>query len=652
MITKTRIVEHLGHGALLLPRLIERALEANDRAKIRMTVLQTAAAAALGAGGHAIDLGDDRRLPGIEPDQLARVVATAGRGIDGTIRAEGVARLLADLGDDVEAMVAAVEAGTPLPGAGFRERWEERRRDLASDDDTLAGDAVDRITAAGKGADSVHRLIMDLHRALNRLAADTAEEDVDGARCSGLNAADRRAVAAFMAGLARTRRLKFDHPGLDTTAARVGDRLLIQNDIGTTDAHVLCITLEKDLVRLTYSDVHKVRARFFVSLFADLPGVEWSEPTDDRAAGLAEGATFTLVTGSLVGHDRERREAFLEAIGAALVFLIDWNKARKQLRPFVAKDDAITVLRRAARAGHGHRAFLEQGGARLVDGAIRRVATRHIAYGVRLDEAIGRPQAVDFLFQVLRISTESMLAGRSDRLVRDAVDADLASRLERSGSALLQGVVVQAGLARDLSAAAWDHLCDRLAGRAVDAAALAARARRLEEKGDQVAIALRAGAERFGLAETFLPLIDALEQAIDELEEGVFFLTAIPTAAASDGSETRLADLCLSAIAAAEAGARMADAASCVHEGHRRDVDDALAALADLIGAEHRADEEERASIAAVLSAVEASAARVFAVVECARRVEGATDRFAHAGHLMRALVIEGLDARSGRSPI
>ena len=38
-----------------------------------------------------------------------------------------------------------------------------------------------------------------------------------------------------------TRRLKFDHPGLATTATRSGARLTIQNDIGETGAHVVVI---------------------------------------------------------------------------------------------------------------------------------------------------------------------------------------------------------------------------------------------------------------------------------------------------------------------------------------------------------------------------------------------------------------------------
>ena len=47
-----------------------------------------------------------------------------------------------------------------------------------------------------------------------------------------------------MRGVDRTRDLKFDHPGLDTTVARSGSRLLIQNDLGETNAHVVIVTIE------------------------------------------------------------------------------------------------------------------------------------------------------------------------------------------------------------------------------------------------------------------------------------------------------------------------------------------------------------------------------------------------------------------------
>ena len=47
---------------------------------------------------------------------------------------------------------------------------------------------------------------MDLHKALNRLAAAHAEETLAGAHVSGLLPEDRPAVEAFMRGVARDRR--------------------------------------------------------------------------------------------------------------------------------------------------------------------------------------------------------------------------------------------------------------------------------------------------------------------------------------------------------------------------------------------------------------------------------------------------------------
>ena len=69
-----------------------------------------------------------------------------------------------------------------------------------------------------------------------------------------------------MAGVNRTKGLKFDHPGLGTTATRSGDRLVIQNDIGLTEAHVLVVHLEPPKVTVTYTDVHLERLLFFQSL--------------------------------------------------------------------------------------------------------------------------------------------------------------------------------------------------------------------------------------------------------------------------------------------------------------------------------------------------------------------------------------------------
>ncbi len=54
--------------------------------------------------------------------------------------------------------------------------------------------------------DTLHRLIMDLHKGLNALAAAHAEEDLAGAHVYGLRKEDRPAVEAFMRGWNRRAR--------------------------------------------------------------------------------------------------------------------------------------------------------------------------------------------------------------------------------------------------------------------------------------------------------------------------------------------------------------------------------------------------------------------------------------------------------------
>ena len=155
----------------------------------------------------------------------------------------------------------------------------------------------------------------------------------------------------------------------------------------------------------------------------------------------------------------------LTAIGAALVFLIDWNKARKLLRNWVAKKDAVRILDWAARHRLGHRAFLELGGNELIGTAVRNAAPTRIGFGERLDQALGRNAAVDFLKTAMRVSTEALSAGRSGRLVRDQIEADLVRRLKRVDSALLAIVVRQVGLAHDIAAAIAHHIAALQAGR-------------------------------------------------------------------------------------------------------------------------------------------------------------------------------------------
>jgi hypothetical protein len=103
-----------------------------------------------------------------------------------------------------------------------------------------------------------------------------------------------------------------------------------------------------------------------------------------------------------------------------------------------------------------------------------------------------------------------------------------------------------------------------------------------------------------------------------------------------------LADLCAAVIRATEAAATGAAAAADVPDGQRADSEEALDAIARLIGAEHRADEAERALTAVVLRGDFALKVALTAL-ELARALERATDRLAGFGHQLRQHVLADL---------
>jgi len=637
---KARIIEQLGEVDVLLPSRIADGLAANDRAKVRMSALQSAAKQAGNPAAAPDDLSAESRAAGVEVGEIGSVVAAARASAPGTIAAPGLAGFVKALFEDTGIMVDAVAAGDAAAGAVAANRLSALAADVPTGQDEIETRRIVALTSLPEGgADSLHRLIMDLHKALNRLAATHAEENVAGAHSHGLEPDDRPIIEAFMVGLERTRALKFDHPGLGTTAIRSGARLVIQNDIGTTDAHVLVVTVEALNVTVTYTDVHHARAQFFVGLF-DRFAVTWSGLDREAAAGLADEGAFYLITGRFAADGAGSRNAFLETIGMSLVFLIDWNKARKSLRTLLDGEGATRVLDWAARHRIGHRAYLECGGADLVAAAVRHAAPARIGYGERLAAVLGRDIAVDFLKAVLRIAMEGLRDGRSSRLVRDAIETELVRHLDRTDGALLSVVVRQLGLAHDIAAAIASHIADRPLSGAHSP--LAGRAKRIEEKADRIAVDARAAVQRFNASSIIAQLVNTAEDAIDELEQAAFLASLAP-AVIAPALLGQLAALAGAALDGAEAAASGIDAATEVSQGRRLDVDDAFEATRRLIDLEHAADDAERAITGLVLRDGEAKDA--FCILELARAIERATDRLARIGHLLHAHVMADLSA-------
>jgi hypothetical protein len=121
-------------------------------------------------------------------------------------------------------------------------------------DDMISGETIASMTSGRPtSGDGLHILITDLHRELTRLQSEISTEEIEGAKAYGIVEADRSLVAAFMKGVNGTAPLKFEHPGLATTAARSDGTLLIQNDLGTTEAHVLVVRVTETSALVTHT---------------------------------------------------------------------------------------------------------------------------------------------------------------------------------------------------------------------------------------------------------------------------------------------------------------------------------------------------------------------------------------------------------------
>ena len=338
MTTKTRIVDELGEKGLMLPGLVNAALSANDRAKYLMTLLQTAREHADHPSQPVSDLKQERLVCDLPDSSFDSVVARSSKSEANNYHVPFAAAIHRQLIDNIREMIAPLEIGSQVVEQREHSPDKYRKRlDILLahspplNDDLLPGDYIDRVTSAQRDRqDSLHLLVMDLHKELNRLQQQIASENIDGACVYGIQAEERPLIAAFMSGLNRTRELKFDHPGLDTTATRSGTRLVLQNDIGITEAHVLVIHVEPPQVSLTCTDVHPQRLLFFQGLFQHF-AVEWSD-TLSRQAPRLEEERYYLSRGTYVAADRTDLEDFLRFLGSRAVFLIDWNRARKRLR--------------------------------------------------------------------------------------------------------------------------------------------------------------------------------------------------------------------------------------------------------------------------------------------------------------------------------
>lgn len=523
---KTQAVVSLGQHRLMLPAWVKAALSANDRLKVYLTVVQSASSHATRPNRAVPDLSTEIAAAGLSTAAWLHDLAAVARRVDEDLFVPDLPRLVRCIADDLATMARPVLETTPA-GDEVHRRVQLRLDWLgALARDRLGDRQVEELTHGRRGqGDSLHLLVMDLHKRINKLSSELASEVIDGANVWDLPPQDRPRVVAFMRGLNRTSALKFDHPGLDTAATRDGERLLIQNDIGTNDAHVLVIQVAAHSITLTYSDLHRVRLEFFQALL-DPFGARWSGLESRTNAELNQGAAYSVATAQFDCADDAAVEAALEGIGSRIVFLIDWNRARKRLQAFVEKPDAIAILAEVARLDIGHRAWLQVGGERLIYAAMQAVGEGAFRIGDRLDEVIGVADAHAFLVAVMRLACDALRRGQPAALVADETRMLLAQHV-RQRSSEFDLLVEHASYCQALAQAVSDGLAHgaERSGRA--AAELAARSKGWERKADHLVMQAREKAQRQPRWRPVARLVEQSDDVADALEEAAFLISLI-----------------------------------------------------------------------------------------------------------------------------
>jgi uncharacterized protein Yka (UPF0111/DUF47 family) len=638
---KARIIAALGERRLLLPALLNEALVANDRAKYRLTLLQTAKAHADSPDQPFSDLRTERLACDITDTSCDDVVAgTTRRGAD-TYAIPGLHELCAALRDDLKAMITPFETVQKSEAALFKKRLQKLcDSPWNGEANTISGESISLLTS-GKpaGGDSVHLLIMEMHKALNCLQAEIATDDVDGALTYGLPADDRVLTAAFMKGINLTRALKFDHPGLGTTATRIDGKLVIQNDIGTTDAHVLVVHVEGMRVTVTYTDNHLPRLLFFQGMFAEWP-VKWGE-VHSRTDQAFAGGVYHLCVGTYPARNKGDLKGYLTHLGSRLVFLIDWNRARKRLQLLLAKQDALSLLAWAADNNVGHMAFLKSGGERMIFDALQFVAGGTMTYGVTLSELLGGEAVVSYLRFILKACADGLLEKRPLALIRDEARVELYKYYHNARQNILDLASNHAALAVEIATSIRDGLLTSSQPEAFTRfERIGQRAKEWEHRADELVIRARELAKQSEHAEAIRRLLEAADDITDELEEAAFHLTLLTTDIMREEIRSPLATLARLLVEGTQEYLKAIENARGIHRSASPDdMHDFLESIHRIVAIERQSDTTERMVRKALVTAAK-DYRQAFAIAECAQKLESAADALMHTGMILRDQIL------------
>jgi len=386
---------------------------------------------------------------------------------------------------------------------------------------------------------------------------------------------------------------------------------------------------------LTYTDVHAQRLRFFQNAVATT-GIVWEDLHSRQVSGLGKEDLFYVTVGRIAAADDAGLRAFLERLGSRIVFLIDWNRARKRLGLLVPNALAVDLLNWAAEHNLGHRGFLQLGGERLIYDALEQAVRTPLRYGEKLHEMLGAEAACDYLRFVLETAAKGLRDGRSEMLIRDQIRAELFNHFHSAEQRLLAEGGRHAAIIVRLANGLRGALQQGGASGSNRRAESAQLAKQLESEADEVVKSIRATAQRIPGTEIFRRIVEIADDAADHLEDAAFLAAVSPDGGVVYQVPAPLAGLADLVLEGAQSLRRAMAAAPEVHRGGSREpMCNFLEAADRLVTVEHQTDARERdVTVALIASPIDSRQLHLFG--EIARHLEEAADAMLRAGLMLR----------------
>ncbi len=423
---------------------------------------------------------------------------------------------------------------------------------------------------------------------------------------------------------------------------RSGNSLIIQNDIGTTDAHVLVIKIENSTATLTYTDVHMQRLVFFKSLFENF-SIEWQEIVSKNSKNFQDEGDYQMCIGIYNAKDVDDLKNYLNYLGSRIVFLIDWNRARKRLRNFLSKNGCIEILKWAADNDYGHRGFLRMGGDQLIYDAIESTGKNLIKFGQQFDEVLGKENAINFLKFVFKTCSTGLLEGRSEALIRIEIRAEIINYFQSDYHDMLDLTSRHATLVLEIATCVRDGV---IGIRSTESKELleknAIKAKKWETKADLLVNEMRFKTKNTTDAVAFQKILHFSDDVADALEESVFLLPLVPNDVPLTlyDSLQELSDLTIQGsreyLKAIENTKHIQNSTS------REEIDDFLQAVDNIFTLEHRSDDALRNAKVIIMKETK-DHKQIHILSEITNNIETASDGLMKASLESRDYVLDKL---------